>query len=203
MKRYALACLMMFVAQDASAQHIRDMSLSVEDSMKQPSSTGNRNNDVYQQYLQQNGSAGQLPGNSALAPVNPIIGSSAVNGTPAAQFMDGYCDPNFRPTIADSASISGMQSCLKQEREQACALFQKLPADVKSVVGDTVNCLYNVGNNAGMQGNNVEANACAGNDTRRLQLLKKYWQDQYSMYGLVYLPDDVLGASGKCSRGGK
>lgn len=182
--KYYLILLFFLIPATALAQgRIPDLSMPPDESLRQPDIS--HQNDNIQPLMNQNvGTAPNIPiGQNNLPPEQP--------GT---HFIDGYCDPNFRPLIANTPGLAGMQECLEQQKQQSCDTFRNLPADAKRAVSDTVDCRYQAGG-----GNTQTAADCSRSDTLRLQMLKKYWGDSDTARALVFLPDDVLGTSGKCT----
>lgn len=137
-------------------------------------------------------------------------------GAPAManNYMEGYCDPNFQPILSRNASYARIANCLAQLREQACSLYRTMPQDAKTVVDQSVNCLsQNAGSNAGGL---IEApdgtlqpappsqstDACLEADSARLQMLKRYWNEEQTAYAIVFVPDMAMDNSGRCINGG-
>jgi hypothetical protein len=197
MTQGGLAVLLCLFAFDASAQRMRDNSLSPEDSLQQVTTphTAASTNSQYLQFPGQGG-ASSIP-----APAyNQNSGASDVYGvTPATRFMDGYCDPNFTPLVGGS-KVSAMQSCLAQLKRQQCDTFHNLPADVQRVLGDTIDCMY--GEQNADEVATVKSN-CSANDSPRLQLMRKYTQDPAATRALATLPEDVINGSNRCMHGGR
>lgn len=148
------------------------------------------------------GSSNPMPNFDHIA---PVVG--APSGLPGTNYMDGYCDPNFKPMMAKSPQYAGIATCLEQQRNQACQLYQSVPGDVKKALDDSINCLAQA--NADMEnaaGNDdsgaaaytTPAKHCGATDTRRLALVKRYWNDQNLSYALVFVPDLVMDSSGSC-----
>lgn len=139
----------------------------------------------------------------------PVTG--AVPTLPSGNYMDGYCDPNFKPMLSRNAQYANMAACLEQQRLQACDLYRAMPADARQAVDASINCLAQ-GGSAG--GGLIEAEDgtlqpapattatqdCNLADAQRLNLLRRYWEDQGIAYGIVFIPDLVMDNSGQCLR---
>jgi hypothetical protein len=196
---------------NALAQRIQNLSMSPQEMRTQNVQT--QTAPQQQQHL---------PGNNLMPPGQtqngypvPIGPAAALAGQPvgatAGSYMEGYCDPNFKPILANNAKYARMASCLEEQKQQACGMYQVLPADAKRSLDFTLNCL-------GAQQNGGEmveaadgtlqpapvtgaARDCGAFDTQRLTLLKQYWQDANTAYALVFLPDLVMDSGGQCMGG--
>lgn len=183
---FLAACLAAYPAQ---AARIRDMSLSPEESMRQPDITHSRPHSWEANTDMQTNQAvpGTLP---------PGAGGQAQAG----RFMDGYCDPNFKP-LAGSARGNAMQSCMNAARQEACQTFYHLPADAQAAIDDSVSCV-NAASEAGEE-NPSPSGACQDSERRRLTLAKKYWDNQAVAHALVALPEMVTNPLSGCMGGGR
>lgn len=167
-------------------QRIPDLSLPPDESLRQPNISHQGN----QPIMGQNGydSSDTAARGSTAAP-QPSFGT---------HFIDGYCDPNFRPLIANTPGLAAMQECLDEQKQQACETFRGLPADAKRAISDAIDCRYQISEGA-VSGAAPGTADCSPGDTARLQLLEKYWNDSITAQALVFLPDTVLGISGRCT----
>lgn len=185
-------------ASMALAQKMHDYSLSPAETFSQSGNKGGRQDTSYQNYLKQNGF------NKPAADPRTALGAPAAQ--PAGSFMEGYCDPDFRPAIAANPRFAGMEECLNQAKQQLCASFAQLPPEVKATLNETLSCMNDTTDpvEGDVQEDLIERRyrqaGCAANSSDRLQLLRKYWQDQNVSYALVFLPDDVIDAPNNCIR---
>ncbi|MDE3015731.1 MAG: hypothetical protein KGI29_02265 [Pseudomonadota bacterium] len=183
MKHYLIIIICLIPSAAFAQSRIRDLSLPPDESLNQPDTPSYNN---LQPLTNPNGNA---------APDIPIDRNNPQQQA-TAHFIDGYCDPNFKPLIANMPGLAGMQDCLEQQKQQSCSTFHSLPADAKRAVSDAVDCRYQATN-----GDTQTAPDCGASDALRLQLLKKYWGNGDTAQALVFLPGDVLGTSGKCTGG--
>ncbi len=214
MKYSLIAAIALFsFASSAHAQQIRDMSLSPSETAVQPNtaktatqgfsnqpgyagSGQNFQNDVSRRIsdMNRNGAHG-----SPMPP--PRVGDINQGQQPAKSFMEGYCDPNFTPMLANNRRYYGQEQCLQQIRDDSCYRFKLLAAEVKVVLDSAISCLFDNSNGYVAPTNenaSTEVMACAESYVHRIELLKKYMGDAGTAYALVYLPDNVLDTSGAC-----
>lgn len=180
----------------ASAQRMRDMSLSVEDTMKQPA--------VSHAKPGYGGVGGVGPGGSN----DPYVGNNPAynnqndpysSGARGNTFMAGYCDPNFHPVV-NNRNLAALQSCMESQKQQSCADFERLPVDAQRAIDNVVGCLY-VASDTGYDEQQPAATndpGCTAGDSQRLQLVRKYWKDETTAHALVFMPEDILDASTNC-----
>ncbi|MDE3060346.1 MAG: hypothetical protein KGJ06_04990 [Pseudomonadota bacterium] len=181
MRRISLLALALcLVAGSALAQQrMRDLSMSPEESMQEPDVTHD--------------------GIGQPAPLNYVNGSDGSNlpsgpdAMPGEGFMERFCDPGFRPLLADNAQLAGMESCVEERRRAACDTFSKLPGDARRVLDATIACRYSAEDDQGQEDNAD----CSDGD--RLRLLEKYWRNAAVSHALVFLPDEALD-NGDCVR---
>jgi hypothetical protein len=174
-----------------------------------------------QEMLQQNMNINKpgvpLPGPN-LSPAMPQAGNGWSNNAapitgapgsmPSNSYMEGFCDPNFRPLISRNAQIASMAACMQQQRGEACRMYREVPEDVRRVLDETINCAAQAAEgNEGSEDEDGNWSAtpgqgshCGASDTRRMDLVKKYWTDQNTVYALVFVPDLVMDNSGNCLR---
>lgn len=206
MTRYLSLCFILFITaygmiheagvRDARAQgRIRDLSMSPEESLKQPSVNNNPvyQSDVTRRAVAKERDAGLLPPGE-LPPERP-------DAIPAKSFMEGYCDPNFISLLANNRRYFGREDCLKQMRDISCARFKNLPKEVKEVMDEAIGCQFDNANTYASDDPSQSENdylVCATSYGRRIEMLKKYLADPYASYALVFLPDDVLDTPGRC-----
>lgn len=192
MKRllFPLLCLLAF---DAHAQErIRDLSLTPEETLREPDIKNGNNLGNYQSFVNQ-----PADGNR---PREGMPEASAM--TPATRFMEGYCDPNFTPAVAGRGNLAIIQECVKQQKEKSCKEFYALPRDVQTVLDDAISCAYGDADAEAAATAHTDS-TCADHDTSRLQLLQKYWKNSPVAASIVFLPDDVLNIANHCMRGGR
>ncbi len=192
MMRKIVACLLCLIATDASAQYMRDQSLSVEDTMREPDISYSSN--PTSTWQNQSGQMGE-PG---LAD-QPLPGEYRDDdyAREGARFMDSYCDPNFRPLVPVRV---GMASCFESIKQKACDGFARLPAEVQGPMNRLVECQYNV---AEEPSEYADETRCARLEHEQMRLLKHYWRDQNTAYTILFLPDLVINAGSFCTGGGR
>jgi hypothetical protein len=196
------------LTNDALAQKMRDFSMSPEESQRVPSTSNtNSNNPVggnYDQYMQQQQQGGNSGDYSNYQRASR--GGSGIPGQPASNFMQGYCDPNFKP-IVNAGNIANLQACIETRKQQTCEQFAALPNDVKNSLDFAIECAYTAANGGEMDENGYIAQqapvnpACAGTDSERMALLKKHWRDQNVSYSIVFMVDQVINATAGCVGG--
>ena len=154
-----------------------------------------------------------IPGNSNFSRGTPAI-TGTTDAHPSKNYMDGYCDPNFKPLMAQSAQHASMVSCLERQKTEACSLYQSAPDDARAAIDASVNCAARAMNAMGDDGGESDEEdsgwgswggrattapvSCVKYDAQRLTVLKRYWDDNNTAYALVFLPDLVMDASGSC-----
>ncbi len=210
---WLMAAGMMMASHGAWAAGIRDLSMSPTEMLQQnmnvnhaPTGGSNLTPDV--------SGINTNNGMQKLGNVAPIVGTPGQ--LPSKNYMDGYCDPNFKPLMGRSPQYAGIASCLEQQKSEACKLYQSVPADVKQALDASINCMAQASDAAGTgdagedsegdgwgalppaQGYAATMAHCGAADTRRLHLLKHYWSDQNLAYALVFVPDLVMDSSGSC-----
>jgi len=197
MNRYAFAFVIsLFVcqayAQEVEQQRIPDLSLSPEETLNRPdishSPDGNYGMRQNPYYNNRNNNG-----------YNP---QEAYDSGTSSRFMTGYCDPNFKPLVANAPGLSGLQSCMETQKQQTCDAFQHLPSDVQAALDSVISCLQSDSDTAEGQRASDDP-GCTSGDTQRLNLLKKYWGNEAITHALVFMPDEIMNASGKCMHGSK
>jgi hypothetical protein len=186
-----ILCLLAGHAYAQEQPRIPDLSLSPEESFRQPDIS----------HSQSDGFG---------TPTNPQdFGHDNADYTPgayntggASSFMAGYCDPNFKPIIANAPGLSALQSCLETQKRQSCDEFQHLPADAQAALDSVIDCMQSDSDTADGQ-RAADDPGCLSGDTQRLRLLKKYWHNEAITHALVFMPDDIVAASGKCMQGAR
>jgi len=187
-----MGMLCLLTSPTFAQSQMRDYSLSPGESVQQPNVSHAQSNTGGVAPL---GSASSTQFNPYSSPLNrPNLVYNPNPQTPANSFMTGYCDPNFHPLVM----TGNMQTCFQAAQQQVCQQFQQLPADVQTALDTATACVYNAAN-----GDASATENCSAYDTNRLQLLKKYWQDQNTSYAILFLPDEVLNGPAKCMRGGR
>lgn len=218
MKRYNLlmAALIAVAPMSAQAQRIPNLSMSDSEMLDQGIQ--------YQQPKNNGGGGGgaMMPGKN----MYPAIPSAPIqNGLPAinapvsaaqmpqgGNYMDNYCDQNYRPMIAQGASYANMAQCLEQQRQQACQLYRDMPPEARRVVDDTMNCMsggqFSAGGLVEMPDGTLQPAAsqnagrnCDATNAARLQAVARYWGDQVIAYSLIFIPELALDLSGSCMGG--
>lgn len=194
----ALACL---ASHDAHAQRMRDFSMPESDSLNQPTSNKSQSGN-YQQYMNQQGSGDRF---------NYQRGSNSnmqLPNQPSTQFMAGYCDPNFRPLLANRGNVANLNNCMENQKKQACDMFANLPRDAQRTMDSIIACQYNNANDGGMDENGYVQQGrgmqdCSEGDSIRMNLLRQYWNNQNTAYAIVFLPDMVADGASQCMGGGR
>lgn len=181
--------------QGAAAQRMRDMSLPPDESLTLPN-------------VSHSPAGYPVPygGDTSSYPDQTPYGTGR-DGYPyqpedkrGHRFMDSYCDSNFKPLASDNPRLASMQSCIAEQKRTSCDTFRQLPPDAQRVLDEAIACVFSAANGDDTQ-MPVNSDACVSSDSSRLQLLKKYGQDQTVSRALIFMPDDVVGASGKCVGG--
>jgi hypothetical protein len=220
---FTASALLLGAATPAFAERMRDMSLSVEDTIKQPSTTYTPKNPP--QYdiggtLMDSDSADIM----ALDPnmekqvndlknrraseqqdglPNPRRGANSfdksmlddINPAHAVRgFMSSFCSDDVSTR---SPLNTAAASCKNSQREMACERYQRATVDVQRLLDQVVTC-ENSGVGMGAQDIN-----CDVLDAGRIDLLKQYWQDEDASYTILYLPDMVSRSLDKCARAGQ
>jgi len=190
-----IACILaVWLAGDAAAQRMRDMSLSPEESLQQPNISH-----AQPGYNQANPYQAAPPAYSRPSTgqdMYPAMPDNPYGAGPANSFMTAFCDPAFHPVVAGNSALA---ACMATQKQQACTAFRQLPAAAKGLLDQAIDCAYAAGN--------ADAAAapatydCAAYDSRRLELLKTYWQDSATAHALIFMPDEVLGGDSLCLRG--
>ncbi len=168
-----------FSIEANAAEKFRDNSLSVEQTMREPSITRSVQGDTWNdpkiaQQLRESR-------NSATATA-PLANEEEIGASPAAsgEFMNKFC-----------SDTSQSLHCRKTHREEICARFKRSAINVQQILDRVVACEANA--EKGVEGD------CDGLDAGRIDLLKQYWQDEDMSYSILFLPDMVLNASAPCS----
>lgn len=171
----AVGCLLASAAA-AEAARIRDLSLSPEESLRQPNMVHN-----------------PAPlGGGQTAPSAAANTGAASSITAGHRFMDGYCDASIRPESANA-----LQECLQQARADACDRFRRLPVEAQGAADLAISCANALGDPRMTE--IVPPEACRDNDRQVLLLLKKYWGDQDTSHALLFLPDMVNNPAAGCA----
>lgn len=129
----------------------------------------------------------------------------------ANNYMEGFCDPQFKPLISRSSSYAVIAQCLARMREQACSLYRTLPEDAKKSVDASINCLSTHAGGGGLteaadgtlqpEAASTATPECYQADAERLEMVKRYWKEQQIAYGLVFIPELTMDNSGSCIGG--
>jgi hypothetical protein len=176
-----LICLVASQAYADPQDRIPDLSMSpqetFDDFKNAPVQNNNNNNGGWNTN---NSDFGNSFGNGA----PPGNVSNTYPTVPSGSYMEGYCDPNFRPVVNND--------CMYSQRGNICAEFQHLPPDAKAALDTVIACMENNGPGA------MQDPACASADAQRMQLVKKYWNNQNTSHALMFLPDEMIQGSQKC-----
>lgn len=203
-------CLLPHMAQ---AKRLSDLSMTPGEMMEQHLNVNQPGTPLGAQPVA-TGTPGAAPWGTGNNGIPPAPGGQGASGT---NYMDGYCDPNFKPMVSKNTQYAAMASCLEQQKTQACQMYRALPDDARVAINNSINCVARV-NAAAENGEpqdeedsggwgfggwgNTTTNtptSCVKADVKRLELLKNYWgKDQNTAYALVFLPDLVMDNSGTC-----
>lgn len=205
----AITLVALLLSGSAWARPIHDYSMSPEESLRQGNSHKGRPSGNYHQFWNHNQtqSGGQYNRYNDMGRYNSRSSNynTQLPDQPASQFMTGFCDPNFKPLLANSGRIASLNACLDDQKKQACDRFGSLPNDVQKEMDKVIGCLYNASNNGQMDENGSIQQApqqdCTRDDAVRLDMLKQYWSDQNVAYAILFLPDMVLGGAARCMGG--
>ena len=129
-----------------------------------------------------------------------LVAGIMIMGQPAwaARIQDLSMTPNEMVQQGGrSASYAGIANCLAQQKTDACRLYQSVPQDVKQALDDSINCMAQMSDTAG-NATTASVSNCGVTDTRRLALVKRYWNDANLAYALVFVPDLVMDNAGDC-----
>lgn len=192
MRVYALSALCLLLAGSAHAERIRDMSMPLGESLAQP--------DIDNSSNRYGGNNSNQPGTLLPYPderqgqLNPPDDSTTSN-----RFMDNFCNPNKRSAIADNPRMRDIQSCLDSNKEQTCSKFASLPADAKVMLEAQIICAMELAENTDEDA--PKQKDCSRFDSQRIDLLKKYEQDQQTTWAILHLPDEVVFGPNRCISG--
>jgi len=184
-----IAAICTLLSQQALAAKMQDYSLSPEETVRQPDIM--RSNNRFDPYASQYGT-----GNTIDTPNRPITGLPDPSANTRKGFMDIYCDTQITPPLLDTPKLAGMQECLKNERLQICDLYIRAPREAQEVISDAAECYSQAS-----QAESPNAN-CSVHHTARLKMIQKSWQDQNTVWSLVFIPEHAaFGTGGKCLPG--
>ena len=155
--------------------------------MREPDSSGPA--PIYRQPWQA-GSTSHTPSSPAIG----RVGSATLTANDPKSFMANYCDDNFRPLVANNPTLSAMQSCIADKKQDLCTRFAKLPADARQLLDRHIACTYSVSEITDAS----KAPDCDADSSERLRLTKIYWKDPETVRALIFLPDDIIEAETSC-----
>lgn len=181
---WRMAIILCLIAQSAQAERIRDMSLTPEETMREPDIV---NPQSTQQYLQ--------PQYGTAAPSNVRYNDGGV--PQRTFFMDEYCNPSIKPIIQSNA-LRGIVECMDSVKQRACDSFAKLPDEAKTLVDNTVRCVYEAAESGTGASYDVQ---CRQPLAEQHWLLKKYWSDNATAYTILFLPDMLVDSASFCRKG--
>lgn len=218
MRYYALlsALLAMIPLHPSIGAPMRDMSLSVTDTAREPNITtatpspyGSSNASPSQRPTMGGGNY-PLRGNNRLpgpgmgtvhSPGTTLYNDTVLDEdmqTPSAyQFMESFCSSNMQP-VTDIGRTSNAADCMQNTKQLACDMFSRLPKDAQNVLDRSIGCAY-VLSEEEADAEQTTSSTCNKYDSRRLRLLKKYWDDQETSYALAFMPEMVLNPMLMCA----
>jgi hypothetical protein len=183
----------LLLTSGAYAQRIPDLSLSPEETARQPTNVPVK---TFKNDITRRSEAFTPPGKPA-APETIADRQDHLSDS----FMERYCEPNFISMLANNRKYYGQEECLKLVRDDACARFKALPKEVAKVLDEAIDCLFANSNGFAVdkyQHIVNESAQCADSYVQRINMLKIYYTDYYTNYALLFMPDDVLDTPGRC-----
>lgn len=166
-----------------------DRSLSVEDSLKEPSIRK-------APPVGDTGFAPDVPIDPNTAKqLNDLRSQNNANIAGGAGSINIPPPPNSNPFSWRSVGGGYMAqfcagSCGGDAKQQACTRFKAAAVNVQELLDRVVTCEVK-------SGSTVEYD-CDSLDSSRIDLLKQYWQDEDMSYTILFLPDMVLNAAANC-----
>jgi hypothetical protein len=189
------------IAGSAQAQRVRDFSMPVDESINHATSN-NGNNTIVQPPLNPVPGAAELRGSddNDRGGLFGILGKG--NFSSSERFMDSYCDPSTQIGIAARSELA---SCIAEKRQSACEQYASLPRDAKKAVDLAIDCAYAATDGAaeefGLPTASKLPRGCEDSAELRLEMLKAYYDDNYTSHALLFLPDTVLKGGASCVTG--
>lgn len=190
--KYILAIILIMTASNASAQRIRDQSLSPEESMRQPDISNSGTQPLGGTWSNNFGINNEGAGHTQ----NFQSGSVPYGQTNTLYFMDNYCSQQNKPLVS-SSHLAYMTGCMEDIKVKACDAFQRLPIEVMRKLDIIINCAFNA---ATMNTVTNGDSACDYRHELQLELLKTYWNNQDISYNIAFMPDMVANPVTFCSR---
>ena len=92
---------------------------------------------------------------------------------------------------AKNTGSQAMQTCQENQRLQSCERFARATVNVQKILSQAIDCEHNT--------SGLIASGCDGLDASRLDLLKQSWQDEDLSYTILFLPDLVLNSASNCA----
>ena len=188
--RYLLALILILTASNASAQRIRDMSLSPTESMRQPDNSNSNTQPIGGSWSNNFEQNHEGTGHIQNAPYAGA-GYEQIN---TRYFMESYCSQNNKPII-HSQHLANMTSCIEDIRNKACDAFRRLPDDARMSVDGATECIFSAEDTP-----YTETKACGRFERDQLVLVKKYWSNPDTAYAILFIPDMVTNPQIFCSR---
>ncbi len=185
--RYMLVLAAIMCAGTAHAQRIRDLSLSPQETMRQPDITHSQNQPGGNNWSNDFGQTREgtpYTGNTQYGQNQPTY----------RYFMDSYCSQDHRPLV-HSSHLAAMTSCMDDMRNKACDSFRRLPQDAQSSVDGATECIFSAEDTP-----YTETKACSRFEREQLALVKKYWNNPETAYAIVFIPDMVTNPQTFCTR---
>lgn len=195
MKMLIVALLALLISSQpghAQQKKMRDFSMPIDESLRQPSSTGISNFKPLSNTGFPSSSGGLIHSKDDMPMSSPA-------GT-AKHYMEGYCDPSFTPVLSRNTAL---HACLTEKKEKSCSQFNRQPKDVRKVINLAVDCAYAESETMNEDGQQQLASP-AGCDTvsdARLKMVKKYRDNEDTIEALTVLPDEVLTETATCMGG--
>ena len=185
MIRYLLASALILIASDVAAERIRDMSLSMEESLRQPDIHTSEEDSLGSPWSNQYDSfpSGDSGGRRADLQA-PYLEQ---NRYESQSFMANYCDTNVTP-IVQNRHFGDTNHCFESTKAKACDGFKALPDDAKNVLDRATECAFAMSDDVSKRYKN---NDCEQLERDQFRLAKKYWNSQEMTYLVLFLPDMV------------
>ncbi|MFO0389055.1 MAG: hypothetical protein ACK502_04955 [Alphaproteobacteria bacterium] len=188
--KYLLAAMLVLIASAAHTQQIRDMSLTPDESLRQPDVSNSDTQPLGGTWSNNFGINNEGAGHIQ----NFQSGNMAYEGQQTRYFMESYCNQNNNPLIR-SQQLSNMTGCIEDIKAKACDAFRRLPEDAKTSVDGATECIFSMEDTP-----YTETKACGQFERGQLALVKKYWGSPDVAYAILFIPDMVSSPHMFCNR---